>query len=315
MPFVRKLVLAIALAPIVLACAEDKCGVAFHALSPDAVSPFGATYSNQTLGFSYPLPDGWYASPAVSGEAAGKEKRMADGSLLLLVADQPTTRPFTNRLLLIADDESKYKPALTAHDYVARVALETSKKGLKVVKDPYVVELAGKQFYRVDSEEDFKGTMIHKALAAIDSSGNLLIWVFVAGSPEELETAVNSLNKVSFGEATALANVSGTRANLTSVPAPVVTVSNSVMHSKLIKSVPPRYPEIARAARVQGAVVMCVLISAAGDVKDVRVVSGDPQLVDAAVDAVKQWKYGPFLLQGKAVEVEVQVTVNFTLGP
>jgi protein TonB len=68
-------------------------------------------------------------------------------------------------------------------------------------------------------------------------------------------------------------------------------------------------------ARIQGRVVLKVVISKTGDVVSLALVSGDPLLAPAAIDAVKQWKYKPYLLNGNPVEVDTQVTVNFTLGP
>jgi protein TonB len=60
--------------------------------------------------------------------------------------------------------------------------------------------------------------------------------------------------------------------------------------------------------------VLKALISPTGDVENLSLISGHPMLVQAAMDAVKQWKYRPYLLNGKAVTVETQITVNFTLG-
>ena len=59
---------------------------------------------------------------------------------------------------------------------------------------------------------------------------------------------------------------------------------------------------------------MKAIINKAGDVESLELISGHPMLVQAAMDAVKQWKYKPYLLNGKAVEVETQVTVNFTFS-
>lgn len=59
---------------------------------------------------------------------------------------------------------------------------------------------------------------------------------------------------------------------------------------------------------------MHVLISETGDVNEVSLISGHPMLAPAAIDAVKQWKYKPYLLNGKPVDVDTQVTVNFTLS-
>jgi len=95
---------------------------------------------------------------------------------------------------------------------------------------------------------------------------------------------------------------------------PRVRVSEKVSQALLIKAVPPKYPDAARNAGIQGVVVLKALIDKDGNVEDVTLISGHSWLAPAAIDAVKQWKYKPFLLNGEPVWVETQVTVNFTLS-
>ena len=92
-----------------------------------------------------------------------------------------------------------------------------------------------------------------------------------------------------------------------------VRVSQGVAQALLIEQVPPVYPPIARQARIQGQVVLQATIGRDGSMQDVHVVSGHPILIPAALDAVKQWRYKPYFLNGAPVEVETQITVNFTL--
>jgi TonB family protein len=107
---------------------------------------------------------------------------------------------------------------------------------------------------------------------------------------------------------------SGTSQFGTTQPAQRVRVSQGVSTGLLVSKVSPVYPPDARAARIQGTVIMKALINKAGDVESLELVSGHPMLAPAAMDAVKQWKYKPYLLNGKAVEVETQITVNYTLS-
>ncbi len=100
----------------------------------------------------------------------------------------------------------------------------------------------------------------------------------------------------------------------TSQPAQRARVSQGVAEGLIVSKVPPIYPPLARQARIQGTVVVKALINQTGDVESVELVSGHPMLTPAALDAVRQWKYRPFLLNGKAVAVETQVMVNFTLS-
>ena len=93
-----------------------------------------------------------------------------------------------------------------------------------------------------------------------------------------------------------------------------VRVSQGVSQGLLIRQVKPNYPALARSARIQGAVVLQALISKDGSIENLHLVSGHPMLAPAAIDAVKQWKYKPYFLNGEPVEVETTINVNFTLA-
>lgn len=87
-----------------------------------------------------------------------------------------------------------------------------------------------------------------------------------------------------------------------------------VMEGNLLHRVEPTYPAIAKQAGIEGTVVIKAIISRTGAIEQEQVVSGPLLLARAAVDAVHQWKYRPYLLNGEAVEVETQVTVRFVLN-
>ena len=93
-----------------------------------------------------------------------------------------------------------------------------------------------------------------------------------------------------------------------------VRVSSGVVDGLAIyKSVPP-YPAIARAARVQGTVILQATISKSGTIENLRVISGPAMLQQAAIDSVRNWRYRPYMLNGQPVEVETTVNVVFTLA-
>ena len=100
------------------------------------------------------------------------------------------------------------------------------------------------------------------------------------------------------------------------VPMPVkrVRVAARVAEANLIHDVTPQYPPEAGRARIEGAVVLMAVIGKDGSVQDVRVESGLPILAQAAIDAVKQWRYKPYLIDGEPVEVDSRITINFTLS-
>jgi periplasmic protein TonB len=93
-----------------------------------------------------------------------------------------------------------------------------------------------------------------------------------------------------------------------------VRISQGVTRGLLIHRVEPSYPPLARAARVQGDVVLTAVISPNGEIENLQLVSGHPMLVPAAISAVKQWRYKPYLLNGQPVEVETTITVIFSLS-
>ncbi len=105
---------------------------------------------------------------------------------------------------------------------------------------------------------------------------------------------------------------------MASVPklAPVkrVRVSQGVTQGLLVHKVEPGYPKIALAARITGVVQLKAIIGKDGNIKQLEVLDGPPLLIPAAIDAVKQWRYRPYLLNGEAVEVETSVTVTFQLS-
>ena len=93
-----------------------------------------------------------------------------------------------------------------------------------------------------------------------------------------------------------------------------VLQGGDVEAAKLIYVPKPGYPQLARMARIQGTVRLAALIAADGTVKHLRVISGHPLLVKAALEAVEKWRYQPTLLNGDPVEVETEIDVNFALA-
>ena len=97
------------------------------------------------------------------------------------------------------------------------------------------------------------------------------------------------------------------------MPPKRIRVSQGVTEGRLILKIEPKYPVIALTARVQGQVVLSAVISKTGEIQNLVLISGHPMLVQAAIAAVKQWRYRPYLLNGEPVEVETTVNVNFQI--
>ena len=104
------------------------------------------------------------------------------------------------------------------------------------------------------------------------------------------------------------------QAEPTVAPQPTrVRLSMGASMGLLRKKVAPEYPPVARANHVQGKVLVNAVISKAGDVLEVTVISGDPSFAHAAIKAVKKWEYKPYLVEGQATEFETIVELVFRL--
>jgi len=142
----------------------------------------------------------------------------------------------------------------------------------------------------------------------------------------DIHLAAPKLNRKAASESTTvdpLLNLGGVAggdsANLTSLaskttqPSAPIVVGGEVKPARLLSSTPPAYPQLARTQRVSGAVVIDASIDASGQVAATRVISGPALLHQAAMDAVKQWKYQPATLNGQPTAMHLSVTVQFRL--
>jgi protein TonB len=93
-----------------------------------------------------------------------------------------------------------------------------------------------------------------------------------------------------------------------------VTVGGNVQAARLVNRVQPLYPPLARQTRISGTVKLHAIIGKNGAVEQLQVVSGHPLLVQSALDAVRQWRYQPTLLNGDPVEVDTEIDVIFSLA-
>jgi periplasmic protein TonB len=138
-------------------------------------------------------------------------------------------------------------------------------------------------------------------------------------SPSRLQKSVSSVDDTAPTLAGITANGSLAMPNLLGggkAPAPVLQdlhISQGVSRGLLVKEVPPAYPASAQQRHAEGDVELLATITRNGDISTVKVLSGDPQLAHAAVEAVKRWKYKPYLLNGEPVEIQTPVTVKFKL--
>jgi periplasmic protein TonB len=125
---------------------------------------------------------------------------------------------------------------------------------------------------------------------------------------------------ITTGDPHGMANwlTGGSQPVLPMAPPPNVTAHplrlSHISEGNLVHKVQPAYPALARAARIEGMVQLQAVISKQGTIENLRVVSGHPMLACAAIEAVSQWRYRPYILNNETVEVETEITVNFSIS-
>ncbi len=180
--------------------------------------------------------------------------------------------------------------------------------------------IAGREFYRADF--DFREDPSRRTFLCTQSKGYLLQWMIAGLFKDATESTIATLNAIQ--PATHASDPASNRQGTTAANATQATgsqqkilrvrVSQGVTQGMKIKDVSPIYPEGAKRARIQGPVVMHAVIDKNGDIADVEVVNGPIELAISAVNAVRLWKYRPYLLKGEPVEVDTTITVNYTLS-
>lgn len=264
------------------------------------------TYSNECLGFSLPIPAGWKIDESII--VAGKARHRSEKSLILLFLRKEGDS--IGRILLSASLPSDQTSS--AQDFVSSAVHEQIKASpdRELVREVSAVDYGGRHFFRAD----YKGLLggkdpLFSAYVYTKFRGYVIGETIVSASTQGLDEAANSLQAISFQQ-----DEINPKCIMAQDKPQRVRVSQGVSQGLLIKKVTPDYPEGARKARVQGAIILQAIIDKDGNVLDLNLVSGHPMLAPAAIRAVKQWKYKPYLLNNQPVEVETQITVNFTLS-
>jgi TonB family protein len=302
-------------------------------------------YTNECFGFSLVIPDGWQSRERLVG-AEAKAGHGREGELILLSLIQPTHGSSRNEITLRARHANGSAP--TVQEFVSDAVhrnIEVNRKDRELVKETYSADYGGKIFFRADYNQKLNVSAPYKSLVFTKFRGFYIGEVLGAESSGELELAASSLHGISFGEdepnskcvmsgddnpnfgetvddnspnpGRIIGGVLSSKRSMSQSNSDLpqrVRVSQGVSTGLLVTKVQPQYPDDARQARIQGTVVLKALIDANGNVEELTLVSGHPLLAPAALEAVKQWKYKPYLLNGQPVKVETQIMVNFQLA-
>jgi protein TonB len=303
---------------------ETQVSINFHLKPPESPAPSLGTfkddaYSNESFGFEYPLSRDWVRETQVLQKkvtASGQQR-----TYVLLAAvhiPQQTARLEADSSLALLATASAGRNCGQYLEGLAD-ALRTGKQATqKGTISPLTI--AGSDFYRADF--DFEESPGHRTFLCTQSNNYLLQWNIAGLSKGDLESTVSTLNAMHpMASHTASAPPAASPASpnqppVVRTPQPVrIRVATGVTLGLLVKRVQPVYPEQAKHAGIQGAVVMHAVISKNGDVSDLEVLDGPMELVVSAVNAVRQWKSRPHLSKGEPVEVDTRITVNYTLSP
>jgi TonB family protein len=297
-----------ALLATVLTSAQQPGSDSSKALSFENGMLSNGVYSNECFGFSLPIPARWEINEGVT--TGGKATLRSDESFLLLFLQQQGK--LHGRILLSAWDSaglSGNTQKFVSDAVRAQVASPTEHREL--VRDTFPVDYGGRHFFRSDYKALlYGGNPLYLTYVYTEFRGHFIGETVASGSPEGLDEAANSLRAISFQQ---------DEVNPKCVMGPneaetPVQLGRDVASDLLVKKVPPNYPQMAHDARIQGQVVMRALIDKDGNIADLTLVSGNPMLAPAAIEAVKQWKYKPYLINGQPVKVETQIFVNFNFN-
>jgi TonB family protein len=273
------------------------------------------------FGLVYPLSNDWVRATKMLRRRVESSNPAPNFDVLLAAVYVPKsnlseTAPFFSLLAFRqpATDCKKSLEAMIAH---AQDKKDQPEGGVEEFS------AAGRDYFRLNLARGIGGR--HQCIICTTASGHLLVWR--AGAPKEkgldaIVATLNSITALSQQSATTSAHSTGLKdgaaegalSNPDAAQPQRVKLPNGVTAGLLIKKVNPVYPADARSAYIQGTVVLQAEISKTGDITDLELVDGPIELAGSAVDAVRQWKYKPYLLMGQPVTVDTQIQVNYQLS-
>jgi len=269
-------------------------------------------YSNECLGFSLPIPAGWEMDTKVVGTDA-RAKHIAGGGLTLLYL-RPLGKPSGVEFIHLSALDATGQAA-SVKEYVSKLVHWQAHSvrfedgtfvQKKLIRDASPVDYGGKRFFRAEFKQSVRGDTFYVGFIYTGFRGYFLGEEFVARTPSELDKTADSLLGISFRE-----DERNSRCVEDPTHPGIIRLSEGASQRLLLTKIEPDYPEEARRTHVKGPVVLKALIGTTGDVEDLTLVSGPQLLVPAAMEAVRQWKYKPFLMGSEAVKMETQITLSF----
>ena len=295
------------------------------------------TYTNECFGFSLLIPFGWQVNSQVA--PPGQAIHTGKGSYGLLMMDRPVPGNFGDRIAILANEAQD--SAITPRDIVGsnvQNQIKSDPERRHMLREPFPVDYGGKRFFRSDYKQTFTGGKdLYFAFVFTKFRGYFLGASLIAVSPERLDEAANALRQISFqsdepnpaciagGENPKgiIVGIIGTSQsphpsnNLapSSTSSGPVRLSPAAAQALLIHRTDAKYPGSAWRKGIEGKVEVKASVDKEGNVKEVALLSGDQHFAQSALDAIKNWKYKPYLLQGQPVEFETTVAMEFKIPP
>lgn len=305
---------------------ETQVSVNFHLKSSQHTAPSlgtfkGGVYSNVFFDFEYPLSRDWVLETQAMQKkvsAVGQSPGMYVLLASVHIPQQTAPLEADSFFVLSAFDGAGHN----CEQYLQGLAdMFHSRKEAKLKGSITPATITGRDFYRADF--DFAESPNHRTFLCTQSKNFLLQWNIVGLSKGAVESTISTLNALHSPQSPTLtpavpsqnaASSSAIAATQSKPQVDRVRVAAGVSQGLILKKVEPVYPQQAKYARIQGAVVMSAIINKNGDIVDLEVLEGPIELVVSAVNAVRQRKYRPYVLNGEPVEVMTQITVKYTLG-
>jgi TonB family protein len=319
--FSRRFRLGDSLLKIFWICLLISVGVPVHAQNaPKASNPAPPRVSIAAFGLAYPLSNDWVRATELLRTRVAAESSTPTFDVLLAAVYVPKstisgTSPFFSL-------RAYRQPATNCKKSLENMIASSQDQKDKPEGSVAEFSAAGRDYFRLNLAHGLGGR--HQCVICTTAEGHLLIWEAHAPNEKGLDVIVATLDSITplpprsaAESAQSSKPKDGTAEEVPTKPVPAlpqrVRVSEGVSVGLLVKKVTPFYPAEARAAYIQGTVVLQAEISKTGDITDLELVSGPVELAGSAVAAIRQWKYKPYLLMGRPVAVETQIQVNYQL--
>jgi TonB family protein len=306
---------------------ETEVTLNFHIASPPPIvpPPLGAfhddSYHNEYFNLFYPLPRDWVRETELVRKRFSVENHFPGAYVLLTEVHIPqdnTELRADSSFTVFAISRSSSQATENCKLYLDALAgrVHSNKEG-KQKGEVSQFAFASRDFYRADFE--YRSGPSNRATVCTAQKDYLLVWSIEGWSKKAVEEAVSTLNALAAAPQLTAAKppVPQSEAN-SQKPAKIafpseVRVASGVSTGLVLRKVQPVYPPEARQDRIQGMVRMTAVISEAGDVVDLEVIDSPIELAESAVNAVRLWKYRPYLLNGTPVKMRTEIIVNYSL--